>query len=364
MFPINPVLGNGMLPVEVVFHPSWWNRSAGIIFDEDFFYHPHKRVESERRMEKVLYDRFGEYGLGSEKDRDMPQLGAVHLAAGYLVSEMLGCKIAYSADAPPQVLPANIENFAVSAEDAMKSEAWKRIDRLAESLKTRFGYLAGDVNWGGILNASLDLRGQEIFLDLADRPAEVKRFFSGIASVIELFTGRMASLSGTTSISVNRNLVNFAAPIILHSECSHTMISVADYEEHLLEHDIAFSEAHRPFGIHYCGKDTHRYAQSFAKIPNLDFLDLGWGGDVALLRKHLSGTFFNLRLDPTQIGTWSTQEISRIITGLVEQSGNPWLTGVCCINMDDKVPDEKVKAVFDTVLALREAYTRDERMSP
>ena len=78
---------------------------------------------------------------------------------------------------------------------------------------------------------------------MTDRPAEVKLFFSGIASVIEMFTGRIAGFSGTTSISVNRNFVNFAAPVFLHSECSHTMISVADYEEHLLEHDIAFSRA-------------------------------------------------------------------------------------------------------------------------
>ena len=39
------------------------------------------------------------------------------------------------------------------------------------------------------------------------------------------------------------------------------------------------------FGIHYCGNDPHRYAESFAKLPKLDFLDPGWGGDVAHLRK-------------------------------------------------------------------------------
>jgi len=47
------------LPVDIVFHPSWWNAHAGITFDEDFFYHPKKWVESERKMEQVLYDRAG-----------------------------------------------------------------------------------------------------------------------------------------------------------------------------------------------------------------------------------------------------------------------------------------------------------------
>ena len=42
------------LPVEVVFHPSWWNRHAGIVFDEDFFYDPRRRVADEQRMERSL----------------------------------------------------------------------------------------------------------------------------------------------------------------------------------------------------------------------------------------------------------------------------------------------------------------------
>jgi len=81
----NPVIECEPLPVEVVLHPSWWHAHAGIVFDEDFFYHPAKRVESERRMEEVLHERFGAWGLGADRGRALPILGAVHNAAGYLV---------------------------------------------------------------------------------------------------------------------------------------------------------------------------------------------------------------------------------------------------------------------------------------
>ena len=43
------------LPVDIVFHPVWWHRNAGITFDESFFYDARRRVEDERRMEQVLY---------------------------------------------------------------------------------------------------------------------------------------------------------------------------------------------------------------------------------------------------------------------------------------------------------------------
>ena len=38
---------------------------------------------------------------------------------------------------------------------------------------------------------------------------------------------------------------------------------------------------------------------------------------------------------------------------LVTESGNPYLTGVCCINMDDKITDEKLTTIFETVETLR-----------
>ncbi|MEI6874162.1 MAG: hypothetical protein WCL50_03425 [Spirochaetota bacterium] len=354
------ILGNDILPVDVVFHPSWWNRAAGLTFDEDFFYHLAKRVESERRMEEVLYERFGDCGLGGNRGRDLPVLGATHLAAGFIVSEMLGCAVAYAEDSPPQVLPAGLELPSLGVGDITKGAAWKRFEALAEGLKAKHGYLVGDVNWGGILNAALDLRGQDLFLDLGDRPEETRRFFADIAAAIELFTRRVASLSGTTSISVTRNLVNIPAPVFLHSECALTMLSVEDYEESLLGFDADFSASHRPFGIHFCGKDPHRFAPSFAKLPHLDFLDVGWGGDVAAIRRLLPGTFLNLRLDAAHIASTGEAEIHDTIERLVGESGNPWLTGVCCINMDDKVADEKVRTIFRTVSGLRERYLVDQ----
>lgn len=342
-----------MLPVEIVLHPSWWHAHAGITFDEDFFYHPAKRVESERRMESVLYERFGQHGLGADRERDLPVIGAVHNAAGYLLSEMLGCEVRYRADAPPDIVPANRDRLDVDPETPFRSTAFKRFERLRDAMKTRHGYLLGDINWSGVLNIALDLRGQELFLDLADAPEQVATAFRNIASVIERFANGIEAETGSNSISVNRTVRHFRRPVYLHSECSNTMISTQDYERFVLPVDAAWSEQHRPFGIHHCGKDPHRFAASYAKVPHLDFLDVGWGGDVAEVRKHLPNTFLNLRLDPVGITRMTPEEIRTTIIRLVGQSAKPWLTGVCCINMDNTVTDAQVAAIFDTVEELR-----------
>ena len=115
-------------------------------------------------------------------------------------------------------------------------------------------------------------------------------------------------------------------------------------------------EQNPPFGIHYCGSDPHRMASSFARIPHLDYLDLGWGGDVKILRSHLPDTFFNIRLSPVEIARQTQSEIRETIIRLVNDSGNPFLTGVCCINMDDSVTDDKIDVIFQTVTELRNKY--------
>ncbi len=344
------------LPVDIVLAPEWWYKNTGITFDRDFFFHPLNRVESEQRMEKELYERWGKYGLGAGKDTIRPEVGAVHLASGFLLSEMLGCEVEYSENHPPQVISAKREDLKLNPDDTFKSATFKEFESMLEKLKKKYGYLSGDVNWNGILNIAMDIRSESIFVDMFMQPEGTKEYFSKIAMVIEKFTKSMGSETGSTSISVNRNVRNVNKPLLLHSECSHTMISTEDYENFLLPYDIKWSEMNRPFGIHYCGHDPHRYAESYAKIPHLDFLDVGWGGDVKLLRKHLPNTFLNIRLSPVEIIKQSTDEIRETIIGLVSESGNPYLTGVCCINMDDKVDDSKITTIFQTVDDLRESY--------
>ncbi len=356
----NAALQNDMLPVDIVLGPAWWYRHEGITFDEDYFFHPARRVEVERRMEQALYDRWGRFGLGADHHTDLPVAGAVHLAAGFLISEMLGCTVRYTEAKPPEVVPANVAALRIDPDHAFEAPAFDRLRKLIDALEAKFGYVVGDVNFGGILNHALDVRGQTILMDLMDRPDEAADFFATLAEVQDRFTAFIEGRTGTSSISVNRTLRHIPKPVYLHSECSHVMISTADYERFLLPFDAQWSRGRRPFGIHYCGEDPHRYAESFAKLPHLDFLDVGWPGDLRTLRRHLPDTFLNIRYSPVQIAKQAPAEIRETVRRLVHDSACPYLTGVCCINMDDQVTDEKISALFEEVEQLRGEYAAQE----
>ena len=344
-----PLYARELLPVELVFSPQWWNKQTGITFDRDFFFHPARRVEDERKIEQLLYEKWGRYGLGRDRNANRPELGAVHLASGFLLSEMAGCKVDYREAAPPEVLCRNMEELDTRPITfAYESDAFKDFYDMREKLLAKYGYVTGDVNWNGILNMALDLRGQDFFIDLIEDRKESEFFISMLAELIEKFTADMQKATNSTSVSVNRSVANFDAPILLHSECSLTMVSEDMYREFLLPYDIKWSRKNVPFGVHYCGGDPHRFADAFAEIPNLAFFDLGYGGDVALLRSRLPNTFLNLRLSPVELGRIGADEVRQTILRLVSQAGDLRLTGLCCINIDDTAKDENIDAIFDT----------------
>jgi hypothetical protein len=339
-------------PVDIVLAPEWWHRYAGITFDRDFFFHPARRVEEEAKMERVLHDRWGQHGLGSRESR--PEIGPVHLASGYLLQEMLGCRMEYCDGHPPQTICAQQEKLHVDPDAAFNSEAFKAFARMCDQLKQAHGYVTGDVNFAGILNIALDLRGQDLFVDFYTDPDHIKQQFANIAQVITRFVDFVVARTGTSSISVNRNVRHLREPVVLHSECSHTMISEKHYEEFLLEYDVQWSRRYKAFGVHYCGPDPHRYAMSYAKIPGLYFVDVGAGGDVRVMRDHLPRTFLNLRLDPVRLREQTPEQIRNIVHDLAGASQKPALTGICCINMDDTVTDQQIGAIFDAASELRQ----------
>lgn len=166
-------------------------------------------------------------------------VGPVHNAAGYLISEMLGCEIRYNEGAAPDVLPAERESLEVDPDAAFQSAAFKRFSRLCDELKTTYGYLTGDVNWSGVLNLALDLRGQSLFVDIIDDPDAIQRGVAQIAEVIMRLVSGVQAETKTSSISVNRVVRFFDQPVWLHSECPNTMISAADYERFILPIDAA-----------------------------------------------------------------------------------------------------------------------------
>jgi len=337
-----------LIPVEFVFNPNWWHREYAICFDQSFYLDPRQRTENDLIMRRALYDRFR---LGDPNPSPRPILGSMHVAGGFVIPALLGAEIRFSADAAPVAVPRDLER-----DDVLKlkvpdlQSAWPTMDLLvqAESLSNEFGHVLGDLNTDGVLNTALCLRGQQLFLDFYDDPELARHLFQVVTDTIALVAGQLRRISGSSSISVNRSIVNVDSRIFLHANCSLQMISPEVYQTLLLPYENQLAGRLAPYGVHHCGSNFHVFADFYRQLNGV-FFDVGWGSDIAAARAVLPDAFLNLRLSPMRMLSESSQTIREDVSRMIAASGDRGRTGVCCINMDYGTPDENVKAAMSAV---------------
>ncbi len=78
------------LRVELVFNPNWWHKTAGISFDESFYFDAETRIKNDVIMRRVLHEKYGELGLGEADPQPRPIIGSMHVAGGFVIPALLG----------------------------------------------------------------------------------------------------------------------------------------------------------------------------------------------------------------------------------------------------------------------------------
>jgi hypothetical protein len=214
-----------------------------------------------------------------------------------------------------------------------------------EALEKEFGQVIGDFNTDGVLNTALVLRGQHLFMDLLDDEELVKHLFAVVAETEAALAEYVRARTGTSSVALNRSIVNVDPRIHIEGNCSGQMISPTVYRKCLLPWHCYLAHRLAPFGIHHCGDNLHLFASAYAETKAV-FYDVGWGSDVARCSADLPDAFLNLRLNPVRLLSGTAQEARSDTLALLRAAGRDSQVGLCCINMDYGTPDENVRAIF------------------
>jgi uroporphyrinogen-III decarboxylase len=344
------------LPVELVFTPKWWHKTAGVSFEREFYFDPQVRINNDVLMRKVLHQRFGDLGMGEPDPQPRPVIGSLHVAGGFVIPALLGAQIQFAPDAAPQPLPMGLASEQVEGLEKVDfRQAWPMNELIAQwdAQEAEWGYLVGDLNTDGLLNAAYHLYGGELFSDFYTAPDRVRRLLEMIGELIVDVAEYVRQRSGSCSISVNRMVERVNPGLFLHANCSVPMISPKSYRAMQLPVELEMAGRIAPFGIHHCGDNLQHYAEAYAELP-LDFVDVGWGSNVAACRAALPGAFFNLRLSPVRMLTCKPQEIARDTENLLSAAGPLEKAGVCCINMDYGTSDDNLFAMYEVVERYRE----------
>lgn len=343
------------IPFDITFHPSWYHKHCGVSFARPFFEDAQTRVEADVQMRRVLFEKFGVYGVGEENPQPRPVLGSDLLAAGYLHSAILGCDIVYSEADSPVVVCKNItedEAAALAVPDLESHPLWQNTEEQIAFLQQRFGHVLPCVNLMGAQNIAIDLRGTDLFFDYLDEPDIAHHLLDVCTRLCVRIGQRFAALSPQLSGGVTAIINKTKPQTYVTSDCTVELVSRETYEEFLMQCDIAMARAFPAFGIHHCGQTMEHVVAGYAKVPNLSFAEVGAGSGLAAVRKALPGVFLNARYSPARLKTVGQQALRDELSQLYSQGAPESLLSVSCVGIDAEVSDEQVLCFLDAAARL------------
>jgi uroporphyrinogen-III decarboxylase len=328
----------------VGFYPDWWFNHYGISYDRNYYFDPETRIKARMEMDKRLFERFGDVGLGDPNPKPKPFItfGMVMLPA------VFGCEIVYKEDALPWAMPLNLSEDEVKrlqVPDILNTSPMTEMIAQIDYLKGKYGKIAGDINTTGVQNLALKIRGDQLYIDYYENP-DLARHLLGICTeaIIHLFRF-VYKITGTGGMDVTP----MADPkLFVFPNCTLEQVSLNTFEEFLLEYDNRVADACHPVGIHHCGSIDH-VLEGYAKVHHLEFVEIGFGSDVRRARQLLGpDVAVNARISPVLMKNGTPDEVSTEVRTLIDQGAPLHNFSVDTVGLTHGTPDENVKAARRT----------------
>ncbi|QGP91571.1 Uroporphyrinogen decarboxylase [Neomoorella glycerini] len=328
---------------KVGFYPSWWYKNYGISYNRQYYYDPDYRVDAFQKQQRILYERFGDVGMGKPDPEPEPFIdyGMV------LLPEVFGCEVKFFDDAIPWAVPANLseeEIFQLKVPDITQAYPMTEIIKQMDYLEQKYGRVTGNINTTGVLNLGLKIRGDQLYIDFFENPDLVHHLFNICTETIIQLARYVKSRTGTLASSVTP----MAPPeMYVLPDCTVVQISRQAFEEFVLPYENRLSATLQPFGIHHCGKADHML-EGYAKVNNLSFLEVGPMTDLKRLRELMPDVFVNARIDPVRMLNCSPEEIAGDVKRIIDIGAPYDKLSIDAVGCDYGTPDANVRAMLKT----------------
>jgi hypothetical protein len=260
------------------FVPRWFAQRCGVDFSRRWHHDPVYRRQSLKLMKKELVQSFPlatDWDLGDQSD--LNTLSGVY--GVHLIAHVFGLKLRYARDQWPALEPESrltVEEIeALDSEKLLSGPVVQELFTQMDEMQSRFGPIHGYLNWQGVLNNAMQIRGPEVFRDFYQRPGFLRGFFELIYQVM---------LGLIKLVQQKQRASGFAINHFSTANCTLNMLGPQLYDEFLLHYDQSFAAEFERFGMHTCNWDITPYLDSFARLPNLGYLDMGMETDFARVK--------------------------------------------------------------------------------
>jgi methanogenic corrinoid protein MtbC1/uroporphyrinogen-III decarboxylase len=332
------------IPLGVGFYPDWFNKRYGVSFDRQYYFDPETRIEARMEIDKRLYERFGDVGLGDKDPKPKPLItfGMVMLPS------IFGCEIVFEPDALPWAMPLNLsedEVMKLEVPDIFDSSPMTEMIKQIEYLQDKYGKVVGDINTTGVQNLALKIRGEQFYIDYFENPELCHHLLKICAeSIIRLFQF-VYKITGTGAIDVTPMC---DPKLFVIPNCTVEQISLETYERYVLDYDNQVADACHPLGVHHCGS-VNQVLEGYAKIRHLAFVEIGFGSDVRRAREVFGPEVaLNARINPVLMKNGTTEEVAAEVRSLINQGAPLHNFSIDTVGLTYGTPDENVKVARET----------------
>lgn len=348
-----PATGNEpFFRIEAGFTPKWFNSKLDIDFGEKWHNDPAYRKNTVITMNKILEEIFPGKNLGrkytDETDFLTGTFGACTIAA------MFGAKLLYYKDNWINCEHLNMDEETIKQLKPLDCNNNPFLEKLLQQIEwiaNEEGCVNGFINWQGILNNALRLRGDMIFFDMMENKGLVKHLFECICITM------INSIKKIQQIQNNYSPIKTFCTI---SNCMVNMVSPELYNELLKPFDKRLSEEFGIIGIHNCAWKADPYLEYYSGIPNVGYIDMGFESDLNLAKKLFPDARRSLMYTPMDLKNKNMEQLEKDFDKIACELGP---CDLVCADIDIGMEDTKVMDIINLAEKISSKFDNSKTIS-
>ena len=322
---------------EIGFTPNWYHQILGIDFGEKWHTDPRYRYKTILEMREELRRRFPGTRIGRTDEPDFPPDLLTGVYGACSIAAIYGIPIIYSKNN----WPVSAHKFLNDREaDSLVSPGldenphFQELMSQADQIQAIAGKIEGFINWQGVLNNAHRLRGQELFTDMMINPERALRIFDCVSNTMIEAAERLQKRQMDTGVEVG---------FITLSNCLVNMVSPEEYAAMLLPFDQRIAAVFRIAGVHNCAWNANPYLESYRRIREIGYLDMGIESDLAKAKSLFPDTRRAIMYTPMDLANKSMKQLKSDAVQIAMDYGP---CDIVVADIEAGTPDEKIGAFY------------------
>lgn len=319
---------------EIGFTPRWYHEALRIDFGERWHIDPAYRKETILKMRAELKRRFPNTALSRIDQPDSPLDILTGTFGACTVAGIYGFPIRYAKDQWPTCEAHYLSDELIDnleAPDLKSNPFFNQLLSQLDWIEQEEGKIEGFINWQGVLNNAQRLRRQQLFLDMYENPQRAKHLFQCVCTTMV----DAAKILHTRQKETGSKIGFFTV-----SNCLVNMVSAEFYEQYLLPLDQLIARTFDCLGVHNCAWNANPYLESYAKIPQLGYIDMGMDSDLKKARKLFPNARRAIMYTPMDLADKSLEVIQSDLERIANEYG---ACDIVAADIEAGTPDAKVQ---------------------